>query len=1264
MTKTTWKTFVFLVCFVASPLATPAFADQSISQMTNGGAAQAGDSAPVVRSGANVKVQLGTAASKAASSGSASSVSSVSGATTAGHVATFSDTAGTVQDGGAFPSSGPPSGPAGGDLSGTYPNPAVSTVGGQPFAASATIDTTNATNISSGTLGNARLAALSANQLLGAVTATTPGGLSVPSCGGASNALTWTSGTGFGCNTISGGGGSPGGSSGQIQYNNSGAFGGFAVSGDGTLNTGTGALVVTKTNGSNFAASATTDTTNASNITSGTLAVINGGTPYTAVVTKSPYNASGFIVQTTTSGSVTSGTTNIPVVSSTGFSAGQVAIIALAGAGGTKNFAGFISAIPDSTHIIISNTAVAGPSLPMTATSGTTGTATTIPANYLVYSLGSTTLASSVTNGATSIQMANATSYKVGQGIYITGGAASAANLVSTITAVSGNTVTISPGISNASGAAGGANVQHDDTAAFQAAVNLASYLQNVSVFVPDGFYRINGAPSGTANSSVIFPSLDYFPSGHGLWLPQATLQISGSVPAAQFQAYIATNKIPNMNGAIIQSDLNATGTNLFAAFDANSLANFTNLQLIVKNITFRTYPSPNVVPLNAYYVESLEIYNSAFDTGDPGPTTQPGNGNFSNFALYGPSGENGGNNVMYGLEVYGYYWGINASEHTRLEHIRFDNDFWPLIVGSGISQYGITLVDTEFNGCPHGLGTANDSYAIPVSGELMNFEHQLSPSWVVNVDDISDGNNLLTGFISADSLDSPVVNVVSAINLHIVDARVASYPLPKQVFADLSNSHYATAPNGTELYCSDCAVASTCAGSGTGAMAQMLNGVWSCSSGSGGGGSGSLGTTASATNPQISGHAGYGFYTADGSTKVDVAANGAKVAEWTTTGEAVTGSITASTSVSGTAYIPTGSSAPTDGMYLPAANTTGIADRSLPVLETTGVASAVDYLTVTNSATANPASILLTPSGTDTNIGLNIPLKGAGFFTVTGGKTGLGTSTPGATLQVEAAAPGDGLIVDGTGSNAPQVGISFGGSTRTSIALALAGGQFSNVATTGDTVIRSVEPSGANTLIISNQSGGSIGFATGASGGSATDTFKMVLSNAGALSIGTTTPVSGTKLTVAGSINQSTVTSCSTGLTTDASGTINGCVASDRTLKGRITPLVYDPTVIERLQPVSYEWSEAEKEKRDAKRHIGFIAQDVQQVAPEAVVGAGKGNLGIDANAMNAILAMEVKQLHREVKGMQKEMEALHVNREGRRCYWLFWCQESSAGH
>ena len=58
----------------------------------------------------------------------------------------------------------------------------------------------NLANGVTGTLSNSNLTSLAANTVLGALTATTPAGLTMPSCS-VTNALGWTSGTGFACNS-------------------------------------------------------------------------------------------------------------------------------------------------------------------------------------------------------------------------------------------------------------------------------------------------------------------------------------------------------------------------------------------------------------------------------------------------------------------------------------------------------------------------------------------------------------------------------------------------------------------------------------------------------------------------------------------------------------------------------------------------------------------------------------------------------------------------------------------------------------------------------------------------------------------------------------------------------------------------------------------------------------------------------------------------------------------------------------------------------
>jgi hypothetical protein len=124
----------------------------------------------------------------------------------------------------------------------------------------------------------------------------------------------------LGTNTIAdagapcGGSGSPGGTAGQVQYNASGSFGGFTVSGDGTLNTSTGALVVTKSNGAAFGTAAFVNT----GTSGGTLGLLNTANTWSAAQSLSALTLSGITGSTQCLHVSTSG-----VVSGTGTDCGS-----------------------------------------------------------------------------------------------------------------------------------------------------------------------------------------------------------------------------------------------------------------------------------------------------------------------------------------------------------------------------------------------------------------------------------------------------------------------------------------------------------------------------------------------------------------------------------------------------------------------------------------------------------------------------------------------------------------------------------------------------------------------------------------------------------------------------------------------------------------------------------------------------------------------------------------------------------------------------
>lgn len=282
-------------------------------------------------------------------------------------------------------------------------------------------------------------------------------------------------------------------------------------------------------------------------------------------------------------------------------------------------------------------------------------------------------------------------------------------------------------------------------------------------------------------------------------------------------------------------------------------------------------------------------------------------------------------------------------------------------------------------------------------------------------------------------------------------------------------------------------------------------------------------------------------------------------------------------------------------------ATLTGTLNTAIGALSLTALTSGIDNVAVGDQALAG-----VTTGGHNAGFGF-----GAGLGVTTASDvTAFG-------YRAGRFATGANSVFVGSGAGAGTTGIT--GANNTVIGFSVG----SVTLTTGTNNILIGTNGGVDTLTAGTSNTVDIGnvlYATGIGTSAATP--------AGQVGIGTATPIGTAAISVNGSINQSFLKSCTTGVQTDAAGTMSACVASDATLKEAVSDLSYDPSVLDKLRPVSYSW--IDKETRDGKEHIGFLAQDVQKAVPKAVVSAGNDKLGIDSNAMIAVITLELQHQKR----------------------------------
>lgn len=187
---------------------------------------------------------------------------------------------------------------------------------------------------------------------------------------------------------------------------------------------------------------------------------------------------------------------------------------------------------------------------------------------------------------------------------------------------------------------------------------------------------------------------------------------------------------------------------------------------------------------------------------------------------------------------------------------------------------------------------------------------------------------------------------------------------------------------------------------------------------------------------------------------------------------------------------------------------------------------------------------------------------------------------------------------------------------------------KFSGATSLGWTAVAS-NAIGTLDTAMSRDSANVIDFGTGA--GDTSGTIQMQTINAG------------------GTIKQGTVLSCATGLTTNSGGSINGCVASDPSLKKNMKSLAFDDSLIDRLHPILYDWKDPSK--YDGKTHAGFNAREVDAIFPEATKSAGKDLLGIDNSALDGAIVLDLQNAHKTIKSQENKIKALNARLEKLEC-------------
>lgn len=282
-------------------------------------------------------------------------------------------------------------------------------------------------------------------------------------------------------------------------------------------------------------------------------------------------------------------------------------------------------------------------------------------------------------------------------------------------------------------------NGSTDDTTAVQAAIDAAATAGGGVVYFPRGVYVIGGALQDTSrsNAQLLFPRLDYVDT------EQVTIELRGEFAPPPIMSVVGSAPIPDGH-SIIKGTLNtASGTapSLIGAWGpSGTIDSFSNVHVVLRNLTFRMPGNPQLTACNLQNVASVDVDRVVVDCGGyyvqglTEPTTA------ASYGMRLPANHNGANTRIGTVDVIGFYNGYLFGEHTLGEHVKA----WGckvafVFVAADHASYFSRMMAVH---CEKVLTATGEHY---VDIGQLNIEHATTGWWITDYD-IDDSSNYLNG--------------------------------------------------------------------------------------------------------------------------------------------------------------------------------------------------------------------------------------------------------------------------------------------------------------------------------------------------------------------------------------------------------------------------------------------------------------------------------------------------------------------------------------